>query len=137
LPGALFVPASVVKQSHKIMDIKEIAASLCCLKKKKIICGGYDSLDSQARLSYSSLNENNFLNRWKMSINRYFKINRKDIATVQFIIEGYEGMATVTTIDSHEAIIQISILHDFISEIVNVLEDIKEKYQLEEINIEQ
>ena len=32
-------------------------------------------------------------------INKLFKLNRHNIAVVQFIIEGYEGMATVSTID--------------------------------------
>jgi len=45
---------------------------------------------------------------------KIFKLKRKDIAIVQFIIEGYEEMAMVTTIDPHTAIIQISIIPDFI-----------------------
>lgn len=67
-------------------------------------------------------------------IKKYFKLKRKDIALVQFIIEGYEGMATVTTIDSQSAIIQISIIPDFISDISAVIKDLKNKYKIEEIN---
>jgi hypothetical protein len=66
-------------------------------------------------------------------IKKWLKLNRKDIVLVQLIIEGYEGMATVTTIDPHAAIIQISIMPDFIQEIINVIEDLKNKYKLEEI----
>jgi hypothetical protein len=66
---------------------------------------------------------------------KWFKLKRKDIAVVQFIIEGYEGMATVSTIDPYTAIIQISIMPDFVSDIINVIEDLKNKYHLEEINI--
>ena len=65
---------------------------------------------------------------------KYFKLKRKDIAFVQFIIEGYEGMATVTTIDPHTAIIQISIIPDFISDMSAVIKDLKNKYKMEEIN---
>jgi hypothetical protein len=67
-------------------------------------------------------------------IRKYFKLKRKDIAFVQFIIEGYEGMATVTTIDPHTAIIQISIIPDFISDMNAVIKDLKNKYKMEEIN---
>ena len=67
-------------------------------------------------------------------IKKYFKLKRKDIAFVQFIIEGYEGMATVTTIDPHTAIIQISIIPDFISDMSAVIKDLKNKYKMEEIN---
>jgi hypothetical protein len=64
---------------------------------------------------------------------KWFKLRRKNIALVQFIIEAYEGMATVTTMDPHSAIIQVSIMPDFLQEILNVLESLKNKYQLEEI----
>lgn len=64
---------------------------------------------------------------------KYFKIKRTRIAVVQFIIEGYEGMATVTTIDPRIAIIQVAIMPDFLDEIMNLMINLKEKYQLEEI----
>jgi hypothetical protein len=66
-------------------------------------------------------------------IKRWFKLKRNHIAIVQFIIEGYEGMATVTTIDSRAAIIQIAVMPDFVCEIVHIIEDLKDKYRLEEI----
>ncbi|MGA2780433.1 MAG: DUF4911 domain-containing protein [Smithella sp.] len=67
-------------------------------------------------------------------IKKYFKLKRKDIALVQFIIEGYEEMATVTTIDPHTAIIQISIIPDFISDMSNIIKYLKDKYKMEEVN---
>ena len=67
-------------------------------------------------------------------MNKYFKLRRKDIAMIQFIIEGYEGMATVTTIDPQTAIIQISIIPDFISDMSAVIEDLKNKFKMEEID---
>ena len=69
-----------------------------------------------------------------MMINKLFKLNRHNIAVVQFIIEGYEGMATVSTIDPHTAIIKISIMPDFISEINGLIEALKNKYRILEIN---
>jgi len=66
-------------------------------------------------------------------IKKWFKLKRNHIAPVQFIVEGYEGMATVSTIDSHSAIIQICIMPDFVQEIVCVTESLKNKYFLEEI----
>ena len=43
-------------------------------------------------------------------------------------------MATVTTIDPLTAIIQISIIPDFISDMSAVIKDLKNKYKMEEIN---
>ena len=67
-------------------------------------------------------------------IKKYLKLQRKDIALVQFIIEGYGEMATVTTIDSRVAIIRISIIPDFISDMTDIIEYLKDKYKMEEIN---
>ncbi len=69
----------------------------------------------------------------KIMIKKWFKLKRSNIAQVQFIIEGYEGMATVTTIDPHAAILQVSIVPDFLQEIINLLDNMKNKYSLEEI----
>jgi hypothetical protein len=66
-------------------------------------------------------------------ITRYFKLKRKDISLIQFIIEGYEGMATVTTIDPRAAIIQVSIIPDFILEMDEIINDLKDKYRMEEV----
>jgi len=67
-------------------------------------------------------------------INKLVKLNRRNIAVVQFIIEGYEGLATVSTIDPYTAIIKISIMPDFISEINGLIDDLKNKYKIEEID---
>ncbi len=64
---------------------------------------------------------------------KWFKIKRNRIAQVQFIIEGYEGMAMVTTMDPQAAIIQVSIIPDFFYDITNLLENLKNEYELKEI----
>jgi hypothetical protein len=66
-------------------------------------------------------------------IKKYFQLEKKHIVTVQFIIEGYERMATVTTMDSSKAVIRISIMPDYISEIDGLLEYLKHKYVMKEI----
>ncbi len=67
-------------------------------------------------------------------IKKYFKLHRKNIAIVQFIIEGYGEMSTVTTIDSRAAIIQISIIPDFILDMTGIIEYLKDKYAMIEIS---
>jgi hypothetical protein len=69
----------------------------------------------------------------EVMIKKYLKLKRKDISLIQFIIEGYEGMATVTTIDPRSAIIQISIIPDFILEMDEVINNLKDEYKMEEI----
>jgi len=66
-------------------------------------------------------------------IKKYFQLDRKNIVTVQFIIEGYGDMATVTTMDSRQAIIRISIMADYISDMAGLLDYLKIKYDMKEV----
>lgn len=66
-------------------------------------------------------------------IRRYFQLERKNIVLVQFIIEGYGEMATVKTLDPQTAVIQISIIPDFMSDMNGLLEGLKEKYKMKEM----
>lgn len=66
-------------------------------------------------------------------IEKYFRIKKKDIAPVQFIVESYEGMASVTTIDPQEAIIGIFIMPGFEEIIEELLLELKKNYSLQEI----
>jgi hypothetical protein len=70
-------------------------------------------------------------------IKKYFKLDRKNIVLVQFIIEGYGDMATVKTIDPQAAIIQISIIPDFISDMYDLIEYLKDKYKMTETGLNQ
>jgi len=67
-------------------------------------------------------------------INKWLKLKTKDIVLVQFIIEGYEGIATVTTIDPQTAIIQVAIMPDFVSDVMCILDSFKKQLPIEEIN---
>ncbi|HNZ10544.1 MAG: hypothetical protein BWX99_00482 [Deltaproteobacteria bacterium ADurb.Bin151] len=64
---------------------------------------------------------------------KWFKIKASDIALLQFILEGYEGLVTVSTIDPRDAIIQISIMPDFAEDVECILEDLKERFMMKEI----
>ncbi len=66
-------------------------------------------------------------------IRKWFKLNTGDITLVQFILEGYEGLATVSTIDPKVAIIQVLIMPDFIQDVENILESIKGPFMMQEI----
>lgn len=67
-------------------------------------------------------------------IKRYFKLDRKNIAAVQFILEGYENMANVTTMDSRIAVIRIAIVGDFLCEINTLLDRLKMDYSMQEVD---
>jgi hypothetical protein len=66
-------------------------------------------------------------------IKKWLKLKTKDIVLVQFILEGYEGLATVSTIDRRKAIIQVAIMPDFEAEMICILESLKKQFVMEEM----
>ncbi|MEA1970228.1 MAG: DUF4911 domain-containing protein [Thermodesulfobacteriota bacterium] len=67
-------------------------------------------------------------------IKRKLRLNRKDIAYVKYILEGYEGLATITTVDKDNSVVQLSILPDFAYDVDGILEALKEEIDIYEIN---
>ena len=66
-------------------------------------------------------------------MSKYFQLDRKNIVAVQFIIEGYEGLATVTTIDAAVEVIQSSIMPDFLREMNCLLDELSKKCHMQEL----
>jgi len=68
------------------------------------------------------------------TIKRYYKINRKEICFVKSIIEAYDGMAVLRTVDPKEGIIEISIIPGCEEDIRNILNDLRNYISIDMIN---
>jgi hypothetical protein len=66
-------------------------------------------------------------------IEKYVTLKRKNISLLVFILQGYEGFATVTTIDKTRAIVKLFIMTDFISEIEDLLKSLSADLKTEEV----
>jgi hypothetical protein len=66
-------------------------------------------------------------------ITKKLRLERKDIAYVKFILEGYEGIALATTIDNNESVIQLTIVPDFESDVEMLLAALKKEVDFSEI----
>lgn len=66
-------------------------------------------------------------------VKRYYQVNRKDLVLVQFIIEGYEGMASVTTVDPQMACLQISVIENLLDDFDLLAEDLAKTFGLKEV----
>ncbi len=64
---------------------------------------------------------------------KYLKLKRNDIARLQFIFEGHEGLGTCTTIDKNLAIVKLFIMPDLTAEAADLIENLKKEIQFEEI----
>lgn len=63
---------------------------------------------------------------------KFLKLNRKDISYVQFLIESYEGLASVTTVDENVAIIKLSIMPDSVLDVYKILDSIRKEVDFTE-----
>jgi len=55
----------------------------------------------------------------------YLKLARKDLVLLQYLLEGYEGISSITTIDAREAIVRIMIIPDFQDDFQIILSELK------------
>jgi Domain of unknown function (DUF4911) len=53
---------------------------------------------------------------------RYFRLPARHIAHFQFLVEGYDGIATVTTVDSKAAVLMLCIPDGLETEVDRVLD---------------
>ena len=53
---------------------------------------------------------------------RNLRIDRRDMAYLKYILEGYEGLATVTTIQRGEPVVRLSVAPDFSADVDGILE---------------
>ena len=70
----------------------------------------------------------------KSSINRFFIIPRKEIMYINFILESYEDIGFVTTIDRFKAIVKITVSAYFLNDFNEILKDLKKEFNIEEID---
>ncbi len=77
-----------------------------------------------------------FYNRDFMeTIKQYYRVDQKEISFLKFIIEAYDNIANITTIDSNTGIIVINIAPGCIEEVRVILSKLMKKIMLEPIQI--
>ena len=52
---------------------------------------------------------------------RFYKINRRDLVYLKFILEAYEGLSTLSTIDQQAGIVQLSYPACFATDITGLI----------------
>lgn len=65
---------------------------------------------------------------------RYLRINPKDIAYFKFIIESYEGMAVVRTLDPKEAVVELMVAPGWEKDLEKVIEGLQKEIPIEEVS---
>ncbi len=65
---------------------------------------------------------------------RYFQINRRDIAYFRFILEAHEGLATLSTLDARKGAVGLTIADDFVDEVDSLLAALGKEIVMTEIH---
>jgi hypothetical protein len=65
------------------------------------------------------------------TVQKYYRVDRKEIAFLKFILEAYDGIAVLSTIDSSSGIVLLSISPGCESEVEMVLKDLKRDIMIE------
>ena len=66
------------------------------------------------------------------SIKKYYRVDRRKIAFLRFIFEGYDGLAVLTTLDPRQGQVFLSIAPGCEKEVEIVLEDLKKDMLIQE-----
>jgi hypothetical protein len=69
-------------------------------------------------------------------INRYFQVNRRDMVYLKFILEAYEGMNVMSTVDNATGIIRIAIMPGFEDDMDALLAELGTKVTMEPVKWE-
>ena len=59
------------------------------------------------------------------TIKRYYRVDRREIFFIQSIIEGYDGLATMSTVDPNRGVIRLSIPPETETDVLDILQDLK------------
>ncbi len=65
---------------------------------------------------------------------RYFKVAHRDMVYLKFILEAYEGMNVMSTVDNKAGIIRIAIMHGFVEDMDALLAELGRRVVMEPVD---
>ncbi len=64
---------------------------------------------------------------------RYFKVAHRDMVFLKFILEAYEGMNVMSTVDNKAGIIRVAIMPGFVDDMDGLLAELGKEVTLEPV----
>jgi len=65
------------------------------------------------------------------SVKKYYRIDRREICFLRFIIEAYDGIATLTTIDPGKGLVKLSISPGCETDVEMILKDLQKNIMIQ------
>jgi hypothetical protein len=66
-------------------------------------------------------------------INRYFRVRRHDMVFLKFILEAYEGMNVMSTVDNRAGIIRVAVMPGFEDDMDQLLDELGRQVEMEAV----
>lgn len=64
----------------------------------------------------------------------FFQVHKPDIFLIKFILESYENLMTLTTVDPERGKIQVTVAPDFYEDCLAIIESLKDDFQLVQLD---
>lgn len=64
---------------------------------------------------------------------RYLRVDRRNLVYLQFIVESYEGLAVVTTVDPKEAVVRVSFPACRSTEVDDLVRELRAEISLKDV----
>lgn len=77
------------------------------------------------------MNDKNSVQKNEAMVCRYFKVAHRDMVFLKFILEAYEGMNVMSTVDNKAGIIRIAIMPGFVGDMDGLLADLSKQVSME------
>ncbi|GFE59983.1 DUF4911 domain-containing protein [Geobacter sp. AOG2] len=71
------------------------------------------------------------------AVYRYFRVKHRDMVYLKFVLEAYEGMNTMSTVDNAAGIIRIAVMPGFVEEMDSLLAELGGRVPMEPVSWEQ
>ena len=70
------------------------------------------------------------------TIKKYIRIDRREICFLKFILEAYDGIASITTVNSHLGVVRLHIPPGCAEDVEIILQDLKKNFIIEDASAE-
>ena len=71
----------------------------------------------------------------KVTVKKYLRVDRREVAFLKFIFEAYDGLAVVSTVDPESGIVMFHIAPGCEADVEMILQDLKKKIMIEQVAV--
>lgn len=63
----------------------------------------------------------------------YFQVNRRELIYLKFILEAYEGLSTLSTVDQKQGIVELTVLEPFQDDMAGLMAALQKEIDLKPV----